>query len=45
MEQFKILIEDLSRQKIVIIISREIKEKSGKNVESGRINLDKWLYP
>jgi len=39
----KVSITDSSRQKIIVIISRETKKELKTNVELGRINLDRWL--
>jgi len=43
MTQIKISVTDSSRQKIVVVVSRETKEKLRTNIEMGRVNLDRWL--
>lgn len=43
MIDIKISFMDYSRQKIVVVISRETKKELKTNIELGRINLDKWL--
>jgi hypothetical protein len=43
MIDIKISFTDYSRQKIVVVISRETKKELKTNIELGRINLDKWL--
>ena len=43
MELINLIIRTDSRQKIIIIINRETKEEQIKNIDLGRINLDKWL--
>lgn len=44
MEVIDLKIRTNSRHKIVIIINRETKEELIKNIDLGRINLDKWLH-
>ncbi len=43
MIDIKISYTDSSRQKIVILISRETRKELKTNIELGRINLDRWL--
>ncbi len=44
MLELNIKFDEKERQKVIIILCRPNKELIIKNIEYGRINLDKWLF-
>jgi len=44
MYDLKIIVMDSSRQKMVITISWENKKKQIRNIEMGKMNLERWLH-
>ena len=44
MIELKIIFQEKPRRKIILVFCEETKEILIKNIEIGRMNLDKWLF-